>query len=193
MKTFIMTIGICLLSLTTLSARKIEKTTLDRLMSTIWKVENLYAEEDLPDGRFCKFDKKTQAFFKMEEGKVIEEIFKTSNPFYLSNNVEETFDESKVGKVVNGKYIIVKYRNIIITEEDGDALRKSLYDMVAGIEPTAKEKRQRKKAYKKQLNSAEIIPLVYQIMSLTANELVLERVSPNMIGSKTIRLHRIET
>lgn len=188
MKTFVLTVCISLLSLGSLSAKEAEGTTLDSLRSKVWEVEDYYAEGSPDEGYFCKFDKKTRTFFLMEGGKMVKKEFKTSDPFYLSNDIEETFDESKVGKVADGKYIIVEYRNIIINEQDGEALRKALHDQITGRKLSAKEKREQEKEREKRLSRAEIIPFVYQIMSLTDDELVLRRVLPEkMTGGKTTR------
>ena len=188
MKTLIVTVGICLLCFSSLNAKDATGT-LSQLMSTIWKEEDPANVEKVPVNEYCcRFSKKKQFFFQIKGGKVIKNIFKTSRPFYLSNNIEKYFDENKVGNQSDGKYIITQYRNIILNEEDGEILRKSLYDQVSGRKLTAKEKRQLKKIRKEHQSEAEIVSFVYRIISLTKDELILERVSPmNMIGDKIVR------
>lgn len=189
MRKLVLVAVVCLMDCMALSAQKSAETDMSILMSTVWKMEiNLNAEMPYDDGYFCKFDRKNGTFFRMKKGRIVAHDHMASGPFYLSDRIEETFDDAKAGKVMNGRYLIRKAYNVKMTEEDGAALRKSLFDYVVGIEPDAKEKRQQKKMREKMLGNAEAVPYVYEIVSLTENEIVLERVMPEIvIGAKTLR------
>ncbi len=73
-------------------------TTLDLLKSTNWYPQDFWRN----NRGYEKFTDTTSIFVYDIDGK----ISRDTSLFYLSNSIETVFDFSKVGKSVNGKYII---------------------------------------------------------------------------------------
>ena len=84
-----------------------QSTTLDKLTGTAWKIQ-------LPNGiKSGGYDDYAETFRYNTTNRTRtiyaqKRDFSYYQPFYLSNTVEASFDDSQVGKNRNGKYLIVK-------------------------------------------------------------------------------------
>lgn len=96
-KVMILSIAIMLSAVVNTQAQ----TTMELLTSNNWEPQNYFDEEEGERG-YIKFTATTRTYVEDIDG----EIDRAPNEFYLSNSIEYTFDNSKVGKNSAGRYII---------------------------------------------------------------------------------------
>ena len=85
--------------------------TLDKLQGKTWRIQ---WSDDYMDYQFTRTDK----IYMFEDEP-------TSRPFYLSDQIETQFNESKVGTVTNGRYIIVEG-----SDPDDEYFRVFVYEIM---------------------------------------------------------------
>ena len=173
----------CVICIPSLYAQSPEISTMDLLTSVIWQMEYKYRQNN-NDGYFSKYGNEDYSTMYIQDG-----VAKSmgSRAYYLSDEIEETFDENKIGKIKNGKYIISKGGRDNYNEKNIEKLKNEL---------NARDKKDEESEIDKKLEErlagvTDLKPrlvFAYEIISLSKDELILHyRTKEVIIGNKPLR------
>jgi hypothetical protein len=110
------TLTLCLVALFILSCKtqnniiSVNKTTMDLLKSTKWQMMN---KDSIPTGLYIKYDKDSFNSDIYNQGKE----YKNKDLYYLSDDIDTIFEKQKVGKNLNGRFIVEHLGNPPIVME----------------------------------------------------------------------------
>lgn len=162
--------------------------TIEMLTSTQWVM--FYRNKTLE--RYRKYENENVIYI----GKDYYGRLKTdSSQYYLSNTVEKTFDSSKIGKIRNGKYIIVDglefvYKDIEIYKSE---IRKSFYKLMEKEKLREAEKvcdtliPEKTQELNDSLGDWKAVVYVIKIIKISKEELVLQYISEEVrIGNNPV-------
>ena len=177
-----------IICMSSLSAQPQKLDTIDILTSTTWVISY---NNKIIEGEYIKYDYKNRVIINDSwNGE------KKSHKYYLSNEVEEIFDTTKVGSILNGKYIIVEVWRIIL--EGSELARLQMRDSIHNIVKLNKflEEGEVRDCSSTQCTQPQLYNVgvgrersinVYEIKKISKKELVLQRISkePIMGGGST--------
>ena len=165
------------------------KTMMDILTSTMWKMEMLKPGKG-DDGSYSKYEKDKVIRYSITEEAGYPASYQTLR-YYFSDEIEQTFDIQKIGKSTSGKYLIkegreytdeqIEARLIEVMKSDGERR------VIAGTRTEQmKQGEEHLKMLDEKYGSGKLVPIVFEIISLNEKELILKRVpvsSELIIGS----------
>lgn len=105
-------------------------TTQEKLMSKTWKLQQINIDNFLVTIKYTSEKETVTATYKKEQHSI-------SNSYYLSNEVNWKFNKQKVGKIKEGKYIIV---NMIVGPQGKKYEEVQIYEILQLTNKTLKIK-----------------------------------------------------